>query len=254
MLKAIIIEDEESGRDLLRFDLQNNCPDVEIAAEADSVESGVTAIRKHRPDLVFLDIRLEPGTGFEILEQVEDQDFDVIFTTAYQEYAIRAIRCSAMDYLMKPIDEDELVAAVKRVEEKKGKEDNRKKFQLLKQNLAGPNAFRQIALPTLEGLLFVELENIIRCEGESSYTSIYMENGKRELSSKNIGEIEHLLDGSGFFKIHKSHIVNLNKVRKYMKGNAGYVVMSSGDSVPVSRTKKESFLAILRSNQINQSS
>lgn len=245
MLKALIIDDEVRSRESLKHIVTEACKNVEVIDMAESVETGVLAIKKHNPDLIFLDIEMQDGTGFDLLEKASKSDFDVIFTTAFENYALRALKMSAVDYLLKPINETELAAAVNKVEEKVQQVSSNRNFELLLQNLNSQAGNHKIALPTTEGLSFISVKNIIRCQADGSYTHFFFKDGTRFLVSKKIKEYEELLSPYNFVRVHHSHLVNLDEVTKYVRGDGGYVVMSDGETVYVSKRKKEDFLSAL---------
>lgn len=248
MIKAIIIEDEKNGRDFLKNMLDEFCPEVELLAMAESIRIGKEAIRKHKPDLVFLDIKMPRGTGFDLLESLQQLDFDVIFTTAYDTYALKAIKFSAMDYLLKPIDPIELTEAVEKVIKKRGEPQNKMHLQAFINNINSRNVFNQIALPTIEGLIFVRVEEIVRCQAEGSYTRVFLLGRESVIVSKILRDIENLLTDSGFFRVHKSHLINLNHIRKYVKGSGGSVTMSDSTVVEVAKRKKDPFIEKLNNH------
>lgn len=242
-MRAILIDDEDGSRESLARLIEKYCKNIQIVAKADSMLSGLTAIQQHEPDLVFLDIEMPNGTGFDLLEKIKQIDFDVIFTTAYDHYAIRAIKFSAVDYILKPIDPDELVTAVNRVEAKQAnKKGNNDKYQTLLSNIKAGNALKKVAIPDGEGLLFINMSDIIRCDSDGNYTYFILTGGKKIVSSRTLGEYESMFEGENFFRVHRSHLVNLEHVKKYIKGEGGYVVLSDNSQVEVSRRKKNDFL------------
>lgn len=244
-LRAIIVDDERGGREALAALLANHCPSVEVIGMADSAATGAEAIRGLRPDLVFLDIEMPYGNGFDLLEMARGIDFGVIFTTAYDHYAIKAIRLCALDYLLKPIDADELQAAVARAEKELTVKPSGV-LEALIQNMAGrdPGASR-IALPTAEELLFVQVKDIVRCEAAGNYTIFHFISGEAPIVSRTLKEYEAVLGEMGFFRIHHSHLVNLHHVRRYVKGEGGQLVMCDGSEIAVSRRRKEELLSRL---------
>ena len=246
MIRAIIVEDEEKARGNLIQILSEYCKDVELVDSQDNVQDGIKSIREHKPDLVFLDVHMQAETGFDLLEQVGKVDFEVIFTTAHNEYAVKAFKFSAIDYLLKPVDIDELVNAVQKVGEKIDEDATKERYQLIVENLKDQKSrFNKIALPTTDGLIFVQVSNIIRCESEDNYTHFFLADGERILVSKTIKYFEELLTDQDFFRIHQSHLININHIKEYHKGEGGYAIMSDDSSVIVSRRKKEAFLAKL---------
>ncbi|MEM9022944.1 MAG: LytTR family DNA-binding domain-containing protein [Bacteroidota bacterium] len=241
-IKAVIIDDEQKGRDFLKNMLHEFCPQINIVATADGIEEGLEIIQLNEPELIFLDIKMPRGTGFDLLEKLGKTNFEVIFTTAHDDFALRAIKFSALDYLLKPIDPDELRAAVKKVEGKVQEPKSRPSFDNFLVNLQRKNVFSQIGLPTNDGIIFVRVEEIVRCQAEGSYTNVFLESKKSFLVSRNLREIESLLEESGFLRVHKSHLINLNHIHKYVRGNGGEVTMSDGAVVEISRRRKDILL------------
>lgn len=244
MLKVIIIEDEPHGRETLKNLLNDYCEDVEIAGLCSTVEEGIHAIETLKPDLVFLDIELHTGNGFEILEKVKRLDFEVVFTTAFENYAIRAIKFSALDYLLKPIDISELQDSVNKARERREETLQNKNLFNLVQNLKGHNQ-KTITLSTSEGLEFVEVADIIKLEANGSYTLFYLKNKRKLLVSKNLKEYENLLSDCNFYRVHHSCLVNLNEVEKYVKMDGGYIVLKDGSHASISQKRKEKFIELM---------
>ena len=243
MIRAIIIDDEFNSRKNLKSLLNKHCSEVEIIAEADSVESGLKVIRESDFELLFLDINLTIGSGFDILESLKKIDFDIIFITAYDQYAIKAIKFSAMDYLLKPIDIDELIGSVEKAKEKRYALTNEKKIDNLLRNFKSQrSSLEQIALPTVEGFEFITVADIIYLKADGNYTRIFIENSENKMASKNIGEWESLLCGDSFCRVHNSFLININKIKKYVKGEGGYLIMKDDSIVEVSRRKKQDVL------------
>jgi two-component system LytT family response regulator len=249
MIRAIIVEDEEKARSNLMQILDEYCSNiVEVVDAQDNVKSGVLAIQQHNPDLVFLDVQMQGETGFDLLEQVDMINFEVIFTTAHNEYAVKAFKFSAIDYLLKPVDIDELISAVAKTGEKIRQDATKERYELVIENLKGQQStFNKIALPTSEGLIFVPVAEIIRCESEDNYTHFFLVNGERILVSKTIKYFEELLTDQDFFRVHQSHLININHIKEYHKGEGGYAIMSDDSAVIISRRKKEAFLTKLSS-------
>ncbi len=241
MIRTLMIDDEEDARVSLRSYLKHFCPTVELVGEADSVESGLQAIQDHDPDLVFLDVRLTPGSGFDILQQLPEINFDVIFVTAHDEYAIKAIRFSAIDYLLKPIDIDELVGAVEKVGQQRDTPKHDMQMAIFKETLNAQ--FGRIVLPTLEGFVVVEVKNVVRCEADRNYTHFFLTDKRKVTISKTLKVYEELLADNGFFRIHQSHLVNLAQIKEYKRRKkGGIVLLGDGMELPVSDSKKEGFL------------
>ena len=242
-MRAIIVEDELLSRRTLQELIERHCPQVEILAMCKDGLEGKEAIWKEDPDIVFLDIEMPNMNGFEMLEQLDAINFDIIFTTAYDEFAVKAFKVSAMDYLLKPIDEEELVKAVKRVENKQKRTLSKEHVDILLTNIkSSDNQFEKIAIPSLEGLDFVDVKDILRCEADRNYTTIYTVTGETFLFSKTLKEFEKFLPVDLFFRPHHSHLVNLQQIKKYIRGMGGEIVLNNGTHVPVSRSKKDALM------------
>lgn len=241
IIQAIIIDDEAKSRDTLSRMLAKYCPHAHVVGMANSVESGYELILNTRPDLVFLDVEMPPYTGFDLLKKFDDISFEVIFTTAFDKYAINAIKFCALDYLLKPIDIEELILAIDKMRKRNSQQNIDERLVHLLKNVQG-NKNNKIAIPTQEGLEFVASDQIVRCEAQGSYTLLFMKDNKQVLSSRTLKEFESLLISQGFYRIHHTHLINLDYIQKYHKGNGGYVVIKDGISIPVSRRKKDDFL------------
>jgi len=242
-LTAVLIDDESSSRNSLRQKLVTHCPDITIVAECESGEDGIKAIQTNDPDIVFLDVEMPRMNGFVMLQQLEQRSFELIFTTAYDHYAISAIRFSALDYLVKPIEIKTLKEAVERAKEKIQTDLPNQRIETLLHNLIDEkNVHNRIAIPSLEGLQFIEITDIIYLEAESNYSFIYLQNATRITVSKTLKDFEELLPSHTFIRIHHSYIINKNHVRKYLKGEGGQVLMSNGKLLDVARRKKEDFM------------
>lgn len=242
MIKALIVDDESRGRQTLFNLLKENCPEVEVLEMCDSAKSAVESIEKNQPGLVFLDVEMPQQNGFALLESVRNINFDVIFTTAHSHHAIKAIKFSALDYLLKPIDIDELRAAVDKVSQKKSQVQQHNNIEFLLQNAKGTKKFDKIALPTTDGFVFVNINEIVRCEASGSYTLFYFDKKESLLVCKNLKEYEDLLSDMNFFRVHHSHLINLSGIQRYIRGDGGQVVMQDGSVIEVARRKKEQFL------------
>ena len=240
--KTVIIDDEESARGTLKTILARYFPQYNIVGEGNNVASGKTAIMQAKPELVFLDIKMPDGTGFDLIKQLDEVDFEVVFTTAYDNYAIRAFEASAMGYLLKPIDIEKLANVLEKVEIvlRQQQKANIRQLQVL-MDTYGTGQVRRLVIPSIEGFEVVEIEQLVRCEGERNYTNFILANGSKVLTSKTLKEYEELLVKHGFFRIHKSHLINLLHVKRYVKGDGGSVEMSDGASLQISRDKKEAF-------------
>lgn len=243
MIKAIIVDDELGARESLSKMVEKNCKNIEIVAKADSMITAYEMITKHQPDLVFMDIEMPNGNAFDLLEKFDKIDFEIIFTTAYDHYAIKGIKYSAIDYLLKPIDPEELVQAVHRFQEKAGQKNFLdQKIKMLLTNIKPENKIKKVGLPDGDGLVFINLSDIIRCDSDSNYTFFILTNGKKIIASRTLGEYEQMFADDNFFRVHRSHLINLQHVKKYIKGEGGYVVMSDNSQVEVSRRNKLEFL------------
>ncbi len=244
MVNCIIVDDEMKSRESLKILVEDFCEGVKVSALCQNVDEGLKAIETYKPKIVFLDIQMQRETGFDLLERIKKVDFEVIFTTAYSEYAIKAFKFSAIDYLLKPIDIEELKRAIAKVEQKTSG-DFSSRLEHLVQNLKSNNSHQRfkLALPSSDGLVFVKVEDIVYCEASSNYTNIFMSDGKKYVVSRTLKEYEDLLGEQDFFRIHNSYLINLNSIKKYVRGEGGYVVMNNDTSLDVSKRKKESFLA-----------
>jgi two-component system LytT family response regulator len=240
-MTAIIIDDEKHCRNVLELLLQKYCPTVQVVACCEDGPSGLKAIELHKPSLVFLDIEMPGMNGFTLLENCLQRTFDVIFTTAYNEYAIKAIRHNALDYIVKPIDKDELLQAVSRVKQHTTQPASPRIENLIEYLHRQKNGHR-IALPTLEGLQMIQSEEIYYCESDGGYTRFFMRNGKILLISKTLKEVEEVLESKGFCRVHHGYLINLQYVQKYIRGDGGEVIMENNKNIPVSRNKKQEFL------------
>lgn len=246
MLKAIIIDDEHKSRESLQILIQDFCEGVEVCMLCQNVSEGIAAIDEYKPDVVFLDIQMQRETGFDLLNRLDKIDFELIFTTAHSEYAIKAFKFSAIDYLLKPIDLTDLQAALEKVRKKKNYGISERLEQLI-HNLKPVSSQKfKLALPTSDGLVFVKIDEIVYCEAEGNYTQIHLTNGTKHLVSRTLKEYDDMLTEQDFFRIHNSYLINLNMIKNYVRGEGGYVVMTNGKSLDVSRRKKESFLLKLQ--------
>jgi len=241
MLTAIIIDDESKGRIALRQKLQDYCPMVEILGEASDGAEGIVLIEKLKPQILFLDIEMPRMDGFEMLRQIEHKDFHIIFTTAYDQYAIKAIKYAAFDYLLKPVDIEELKAAVDKAHQRTTQLTS-KKLETLEHNLQSLQTLNKLAIPTLEGYLFFDISHIIHLEAQSNYTAIYFTDYPKLIASRTLKDFEDLLPSEIFFRPHHSHIINLNYIKRYIKGDGGQIEMQNGNFVTVARRKKDEFL------------
>lgn len=246
MIRAIIIDDEEDGREALRLAVQRYCPEVNIISVCESPQIGIRAIDNLKPDLVFLDVQMPEMSGFDVLQKVSTAPLAVIFVSAYDRYAIKAIKFSALDYLLKPIDIDDLIQAVNRAKESFDYRHRNFQYQSVLNNVQHKSGkISRLAVPTLEGIDFFDTHEIVYCEADGNYTCLHLANQAKKLVSRNLKDFENILGESGFCRVHHSFLINIDHVQKYVKGEGGYVIMSSGQKVDISRRKKEEFLAML---------
>jgi len=241
MLKALIVDDEPKARENLEILLQDFVEGVEVVSLCENISEAIDAVKLHSPDVVFLDIQLQRETGFDLLTKLKEINFEVIFTTAFTEYAIKAFKFSAIDYLLKPIDIDELKKSVAKVEKRVNNNMTGRLTQLVQNLRQGSSENFKIALPTLDGLVFVKISDILYCEASSNYTQIFTTEEKY-LVSKTLKEYDDLLSDHNFFRIHNSYLININSIKKYVKGEGGYVVLNNDISLDVSKRKKDAFL------------
>jgi two-component system LytT family response regulator len=242
MLRSIIVDDEFKSRESLKALIEKFCDNIQVAAVCQNGDEAIAAIHEHKPDVVFLDIQLQRETGFEILEKLDKIDFEIIFTTAYSEFAVKAFKFSAIDYLLKPIDINELRAAIEKAQKRIVGSISERMAQLA-QNLKG-NSFRhaRLAIPATDGLVFINVGEILYCEASGNYTNIYMDDSRKFIVSRTLKEYEDLLEEQDFFRIHNSFLINLNSIKKYIRGEGGQVVMSNDKTLDVSKMKKKGFL------------
>ena len=245
MIRTILIDDEEDGRLVLQMALERYCPEVDLLAVCASPREGLAALAQFQPDLVFLDVQMPEMSGFKFLEQVGDINFEVIFVTAHDRYAIKAIKFSALDYLLKPVDVDELQQTLKRFPHTKRHPSQYQSVLTNAQTFQGK--MEKIAIPTQEGLEFIQTKDIIFCQADGNYTTLYLQGQDHILVSKKLKEFEQLLSESGFCRVHHSSLINLHHVQKYVKGEGGYVILSEGHHADISRRKKEDFLRLIGS-------
>ncbi len=241
-IRAIIADDESRGRDTLAELIRKHCPALEVQAQTDSADSTLSAIRRLQPDVVFLDILMPGGSGFKVVETVAERSFDVIFVTAYEHYALRAIKAAAVDYLLKPILVEDLLAAIDRLT------GNRKRDGAALPSLPSSGealalrTSRRLSLPTAQGYRFIDISDLMRCLGRSNYTEFHLLGGTRILVSRTLAEFERSLVGHNFMRVHKAHLVNLHYVREYHKGRGGIIIMADGAEVEISTRRRDLFL------------
>ncbi|MBC8343893.1 MAG: response regulator transcription factor [Bacteroidetes bacterium] len=243
-IKAILVDDEKNSLLTLQLLLEKYCPEVEIIGSAQNVEDSILLIDEKLPELVFLDIAMPDGDGFEVLENVQHKLFQVIFITAYDQYALRAFEYAALHYLLKPINFNELQDAVSRFKKVTDESEFNEKLVKMKDSLASQQ--NKIILPTMEGLNIIDIDDIIRCESDNNYTLFFLKTDKKIVTSKTLNNYDKLLSDKDFFRIHSKHLVNLKYVKRYVKGRGGYVVFHDGSHVDVSASRVKDFLIRLK--------
>lgn len=232
--KVILVDDEKHFCDYLSELLQSNFPEIEIAATARNAEDAFVMIQQHKPDVVFLDVEMPGMNGTELLAQFSKPEFEVVFTTSHDKYAFKAIKYQALDYLLKPVSKMELAKAIEKLKAKR---------QAATSTFAG--AAKKIPIHSTEGITLIEVSNIIRCEADNNYTTFYLQDGKKILTTKPIGELDDMLNKLGFFRSHKSHLINLQYLTRYVKTDGGYLEMADGSQVSLARGKKDELLVLL---------
>ena len=247
MIKAVIIEDEAKGRHNLKSLLSQHCEEVEVIGEAGSVQEGVDLLSDPdiQPDLAFLDISLPDGLVFKMLNELRPVNFEVVFITAFEQYAIKACEYSSIGYILKPIDPDQLKEAVARIRYRRDQNID-KRLEIFNNAYNNPNAFTKMSISALDGMYFVNIKDIVRFEAEDNYTHIFLCNGERITASKTIKSYEDLLAPFNFYRVHKRHVINLNYMRKFVKGDGGYLIMDDDIKIEVSRRRRPAFMEQMR--------
>lgn len=245
--RALIVDDVENSRTTLRHDLKEYCPQIHVAGEADSVASALARIRDIKPDVVFLDIEMGDGTGFDLLNQLKEITFQIIFTTALDSYGIKAIKFSALDYLLKPIDPDELIKAVNKLSQRQQNKTIQDSIGLLLENMkeSSQKGNRRIAIHSLEKVHMIHIDDIVRCESQGAYTLFYLKQKEQLLATKNLKEFEELLEAHSFIRVHHSHLINFAYLKEYVKKDGGYAIMIDKSEVPVSFRKRNNLLDMI---------
>lgn len=251
MITAILIDDDKHLRKGMKSLLERYAPDIKIIGEAESVKTGVEAMQKLQPQVVFLDIHLADGTGFDILEEVAKMqnktNAHIVFITAHEQYALKAFKFSALDFLLKPVDPEELLKSIQKIKEALEKKTSFEHIDLLLENIRKKvDNFKRIALSTSDGIHLFEISDIIRCESKDNYTQFYIKNHKPLLISKTLKEYEELLKEHGFERIHQSHLINVSYLKSYIKTDGGYVVMADNSKLPISQRKKERLQELIK--------
>ena len=244
MLRAVLIDDDESNLSSLSEKISNHCKQVQVIARCDNPEDGIRAIDELKPDIVFLDIEMPQMNGFVMLQQLTNKDFELVFVTAYDHYAIKAIRSCALDYLVKPVEVEELKAAVAKAADLRNKTASSSQLDLLLDHLQKKQP-KLLTIPTSDGLQFINIEDIIYLEANDNYSNIYLSTNQKFLVSRTLKDFEELLPADVFIRIHHSSIVNKFYVDKYIRGDGGQVVMRNGNVLDVSKRKKSDFLQVI---------
>jgi two-component system, LytTR family, response regulator len=243
MIKTVLVDDETDSIRILQRLLENYCPQVSIAGTAGGVETALPLIRETKPDLVLLDIEMAQGNAFDLLNLLQPIDFKVIFVTAFDNYAVRAFKYSAVDYLLKPVDIEDLQEAISRVEKRPDEHTVVQQMKMLLENVGVLHLPQQkMAIPTITGLIFIAVQDIIRFEAKGNYTSIYLSQGEPILATRTIKDYEDILPETIFCRIHNSHIINLSRIKKYQKGRGGSVEMEDGSNIEVASRRRDEFL------------
>lgn len=248
-LRTILIDDEILSLESLQLQLTANCPEVDIVAVCKGPKEGIKNIIELEPDLVFLDIEMPGMNGFEMLKQIQDRDFEVVFITAYEEFALQAFKVNAQEYLLKPVAIQELIAAVEKVQNRFDQLHSQKKLDILLTKLEGQSsAFGKIAIPSYSGLDFINIQDILYCSGDGSYSEIHTTQGEKLIVSKTMKEMEEMLQHSGFFRTHQSYLVNLGCIKQYIRGSGGQLVLQDGSVIQVARARKEALMKVIYKN------
>jgi two-component system LytT family response regulator len=242
MPTVVLIDDESKSRENIKWLLNTYHPEFEVVCEGDSVKQGIKSILEFQPDVVFLDIEMQDGTGFDLLDMLPQKNFHLIFSTSHDHFAIKAFKYSAIDYLLKPIDSELLSETLQRIKNINISNQLEQKINILTDNR---KTIEKIGLPSMDGIRFVRISDIIRCESDNNYTWFYLFNKEKILVSKTLKEYDDLLTEFNFFRAHKSHLVNINHIEKYINGEGGYLIMTDESSVDVSRRKKEALLNVI---------
>lgn len=243
MLEAIIVDDEQHCINRLQKQLGAEAPDIEIIACCKTVENARKIIAENSPDILFLDVQLGNRTGFDLLATIKKIDFEIIFTTSYDSYALKAFKFSALDYLLKPVDKDDLKRSLQKLRQQRDLKETSKKIDILFHNFReGNETSKRIAIPTVDGYTMVDAKDIIRLQSDVNYTHIHTVAGKKITASKTIKFFETLLEGADFFRVHKSHLVNLKFVESYSKGKGGHITLADGSQIEVAIRRKEELL------------
>ena len=251
MITALLIDDDKHLRAGLKALLDRYTDDIAIVGEAESVKTGIAAIQKWRPQVIFLDIHLSDGTGFDILEKILAESgkikSHIVFITAHEQYAVKAFKFSALDFILKPVDPEELQRTIKKIKEATGRTDSFEHIDLLLENIRKKvDNYKRIALSTSDGIHLFEVSDIIRCEAKVNYTQFFIKNHKPVLISRTLKEYEEILTEHGFERVHQSHLINLAYLKSYIKSDGGYVIMADNTHIPVAQSKKDKLQELIK--------
>ncbi len=246
MIRTLLIDDEADGREALKLAVEKYCPEVSVQGVYETPEQGLAAIQTLKPALVFLDVQMPHMSGFDLLQQLSPVTFEVIFVTAHDQYAIKAIRFSALDYLLKPVDVEDLIHAVGKVQQRLQQQNSTHQYQSVLNNIQySARKIERLAVPTLEGIEFYDTDDIVYCQADGNYTRLFLKGKPTQLVSKNLKDFESLLSASGFCRVHHASLINMKHIQKYVKGEGGYVILTDNHHADISRRKKEEFLRML---------
>lgn len=244
MLRTILVDDEVSCTDILHWQLETYCPEVKVEAICNSAAEALEKIPELKPDFVFMDIEMPGMNAFELLSRLKPLSFPVIFITAYNQFALQAFKENAVDYLLKPIEKFDLIAAVEKVRQRAGRVETGKMDQLISLFTEQLSTTRKIALPTSDGVSFVNVDQIVRCESDSNYTYIFLQSGEKIVITKTLKQIEESLADYPFYRVHQSHLVNLNHIVKFARDSGGYLIMSDKSNITVARQRKDGLMEL----------
>jgi len=246
MLRLVIIDDMQNARELIESLVKKNCKQIQVVGVAESVKSGIQVIKQHNPDIVLLDIQMQDGTGFDLLNKCKPFNFRVIFISAYEEYALKAFKFSALDYILKPIDSNELIAAMDKASSNLQQTNTSQNLEVFENNYSQENRdAKKIVLKTLDSIYAVKIKDIVHCQSEENYTRFFLNDGRKILISKPLKEYDELLSELGFFRTHQSHLINLDYFEHFKKTDGGFAVLKDTTVIPVSSRKKDLFLQII---------
>jgi two-component system LytT family response regulator len=248
MLKVVIIDDELNAREVIANTLLANCENVSLVGTADNVKTGIRCIEQNKPDIVLLDVQMPDGTGFDLLSQIKEIDFKVIFITAHQEFAMQAFKFSALDYILKPVDTQELVQAIKRASDTLENKNISESMSALHNNIKNPSKeAKKLILKSSDQIHAINVKDVVRCESDGNYTRFVLSDGRKLLATKLLKDFDEMLQPYNFFRVHQSHLINIDYFETYKKSDGGTVIMSDKSEIPLATRKKDAFLKLLSS-------